>query len=471
MSVTLRAGAAMVDVTPAAGTHLGGTWGTLRAAETITERLHARALVFQQGDRKLCIIQPDLEIIVEPYTSRIREAVSAGCGIAPDAIMVHLPQPHSTPPVGNFLIDRDFPHIPPEHEYLRGAQSAYCDYAVGKMIEAAILAHENLQPVQIAAGSAARDDLAFNRRGVLRDGTVGMPWLYSQRDKPLGATEYRCLEGPMDPEVGVFCVRNRDMDMVAMLLHYTCHPVNVFARVLHTVSPDWPGAWAEEMQARFGTGCVPLVLNGCCGNINPWPAFQADFTPDHRRMGRELAETSRKVIETLRFSDTAVLDWKVRHLKLPLKQADPADREAAERLLTAHPAPQWQADNPKQVTWEWMDAAMLMSVELERERTGGTCDYEIQVLRVGDVAFVGLPGEPFVEAQLAIKIGSPTYPTYVAHGTTDYAGYIAPLASYARGGHEIRTTPAKWAKLEPGALEQIQQAAIEVLEEVFTSEA
>jgi hypothetical protein len=115
-----------------------------------------------------------------------------------------------------------------------------------------------------------------------------------------------------------------------------------------------------------------------------------------------------------------------------------------------------------------MDAAMLMSVILERERTP-EYDYEIQVFRVGTTAFVGLPGEPFVEGQLAIKLGSPAYPTYVAHGTTDYAGYIAPRESYSRGGHEIRATPSKWAKLEAGSLEIIVENAIEVLKEVFQS--
>jgi neutral ceramidase len=122
--------------------------------------------------------------------------------------------------------------------------------------------------------------------------------------------------------------------------------------------------------------------------------------------------------------------------------------------------------DPKHVTWEWMDAAMIVSVELERRRSPNY-EYEIQVLRLGEIALVGLPGEPFAAGQLAIKIGSPTWPTYVAHGTSDYAGYIAPRDAYARGGHEIRDTPAKWAKLAPGSLETLVEAAIATLKEVF----
>ena len=137
------------------------------------------------------------------------------------------------------------------------------------------------------------------------------------------------LEGPTDPEVGMVCLRDEELKMNAMLLHFTCHPVNVFATQHYTVSPDWPGVWCAGMQEECGETCVPLVLNGCCGNINPWPAFHADFVPDHRRMGRALAETSRHILSSLTFEEEATLDARVKIVPLPLKKADTADRAAA----------------------------------------------------------------------------------------------------------------------------------------------
>ena len=465
-SVGLRAGSATVDLTPKAGAHLGGTWGVLRDARVIAERLFARATVFLKGERKLCLIAPDLEIVTRKYSERIRAEVHARCGIEPEAVMVHLPQPHSTPPLGNFILDDDFPDIPSEHEYLRGSQSEYCEFAVQKIVECVEKADAGLEAVQVAAGRAVRDGLAFNRRGVTRDGGIVMPWLFSSQKQPLGPTEICYLEGPTDPEVGVFCVRDREMRMRSMLLHFTCHPVNVFALTKHVVSPDWPGTWAAEMQRLYGPECVPLILNGCCGNINPWPAFEPDFMPDHRRMGHELAATAEKVAHSLSFTDEVDLDWQVRHVKLPLKEAGAEDLAAARELLREHPNPIWLDGTPPKVKAEWMDAAMLLCVERERERDPDYA-YEIQVLRIGDVAIVGLPGEPFVEGQLAIKVGSPAAFTFVAHGTTDYAGYIAPTHAYPRGGHEIRTKPAKWAKLEAGALEKIVESTQDMLRQLF----
>ena len=76
-----------------------------------------------------------------------------------------------------------------------------------------------------------------------------------------------------------------------------------------------------------------------------------------------------------------------------------------------------------QVDMTWYRAAMLVSVDLQRQREKHI-DYEIQVLRIGNAVIVGLPGEPFVEGQLAIKQASPATRTIVAHCANQYVGYI-----------------------------------------------
>ena len=73
-----------------------------------------------------------------------------------------------------------------------------------------------------------------------------------------------------------------------------------------------------------------------------------------------------------------------------------------------------------------------------------------------------------MEGQLAIKIGSPAYPTYVAHGTSQYVGYIPVKHAFAHGGHEVNCS--YWAKLAPEALEMIVDTAVHLIKEVFTCE-
>jgi len=468
MGEILKAGAAQVDITPKAGTHLAGAGtGIHRPAQSILDPLYAKAVVFEVNGRKVCFLALDVLCITREYTTFIRKAAAERFGFEPDAVMVHSLQIHSAPSCGGLMLDPDFPlQLPPEYEYLTGAETEYSEYAAKRAVEAIEMANKSLRPVKIGVGSGICGDIAFNRRAVMWDGKVAMPGLYSNREKPLGPTEIRYMEGPIDPEVGVFCARDDDMKMVAMLLHYTCHPVNVFATEQNVVSSDWPGAWSKKMQEVYGKGCVPLVLNGCCGNINPWPPFTPDFVPDHRRMGEKLADMSRKVIGKMKFEDSTILGWKIHHIELPYRKIPKRRQREVEKILSEYPRPKWSENDPGRIDLNWFRAASTKSIDYCRRRWP-KFPYEVQVLRVGDTVFVGLPGEPFVEGQLAIKIGSPANFTYIAHMTSHYVGYIPTKEAYRRGGHEANEYCTYWAKLAPEALDMIVDAAVDLLNEMF----
>jgi len=460
----MRAGAAQVDITPPAGTHLAGGVGVYRPAQAVADPLHARALVLEQDGRRVAIVTLEVTIITQPWTDRIRAAGEA-LGIPGQAIMVHAVQTHSAPSVGNFLLDDDLGGVPEGAEWVRAGEPTYYEQATAGAIRALQQAAASLEEVEVAAGSAMCDGLAHNRRGVTRDGSVVMPWLYSSQAHPLGPTHLRYLEGPTDREVGVVAFRNAAGRMVALLLHFTCHPVNVFAQVPNlVVSADWPGMWCDQMRRRCGEQCVPLVINGCCGNINPWPPFQPNFHPDHKRMGLTLAEAAEQVLYRLSFAPTEALEGRTQVVRLPLRAPEAEALAQARQVLEEHPEVQWEGESRTKVAGDWMRAALTMSVHLLREREG-SLPYEIQALRVGETALVGLPGEPFVEGQLAIKIGSPAYPTYVAHCTTQYVGYLPTREAFARGGHEVNLS--YWAKVAPGSLETVVEQAIGLLREVF----
>lgn len=455
----LQAGAAEVDITPKAGIHLAGDVGRWRPAKLALDPLFARALVLESGGKRLCLVVLDLTIVTEEYTDLIREEAARRFGLEPSAIMVHATQTHTAPSLGHFMFDESFP-TPPDVPWLRGGDPHYFDFAVERILEAIQHATLCLEPVRVGIGSGIEGRLAFNRRAVMNNGKVAMPGPCWQ--SPLGPTYIRYLEGPIDPEVGIVCFQNASLKMVAMLLHYTCHPVNVFPKPL--VSADWPGAWAAEMKKAFGQDCVPLVINGCCGNINPWNPFDPDYIPDHQRMGRMLAETAGKVIETLTFEDSALLDWRVTHLNIPIREVEPELLAEAKSVLAEHPEPLWSESEPHRVEWRWMKAASVMSVHLRRQRAP-ELDYEIQAFRVGRTAIVGLPGEPFVEGQLRIKMASPTFPTYIAHCVNEYVGYLPTREAFLRGGHEVETR--YWAKLVPEALDMVVAATTDLLSELF----
>jgi hypothetical protein len=183
-------------------------------------------------------------------------------------------------------------------------------------------------------------------------------------------------------------------------------------------------------------------------------------------MGNVLAERAGAVIREMRFSEVRHLDWRLRRVPLALRAAshDPERVSKAERVLAEHPEPVWSSTKPGTIDPQWFQAASIYSVELMRRRSP-TLAYEIQAFRVGDTAFVGLAGEPFVEGQLAIKIASPTTYTFLAHATTHYVGYVPTRDAHERGGHEVDFS--YWAKLAPGALDVVIENATDMLKEMF----
>ena len=455
----MRAGAAQVEITPRAGTQLSGHIGTYRPARFVRDPLFAKALVLESGGRMLCFLALDVTIVTRPYTEQIRKRAHEAFGLDPNAIMVHATQTHSAPALGGFMLDPDF-ELEPQHEWLRGQDESFNRATIDGCIDAIRKAIESLVSVQVGVGSGIEGRLAFNRRAVLRNGSVGMPgrvWPDS-----LGPVNIRYLEGPIDPELGVVCFREDTLAVPAMLFSYTCHPVHVFPSL--DVSADWPGALCAEAVQRHGSRCVPLVLNGACGNINPWPPYDPDYVEDHRQMGREMYRTVERVLASLEFECTDHLDWAVSRIKIPFRDLDPNEVRAARKRMEEAPKPAWVNDRETAVDADWMRSAMFygLTLQIEREKK---LEYEIQAFRVGDTAFVGLPGEPFVEGQLQIKLASPAHFTYVVHCTTQYIGYIPIPEAIPRGGHEARTS--YWSKLAPEALDLVVNGAVETLKKLF----
>jgi hypothetical protein len=464
----IRTGSTQVSITPPLGTHLAGFGaGVHRPAKKVLDPLYAKALVVEAGGRRIAILALDVICITAEYTQKIRDAART-LGFEPEAVMVHAMQNHSAPSIGWLMLNPDFPiALRPETEYITGSEQAYCDFAVPRAIEALKAAVQKLAPVEVAYGRGMVPNMAFNRRGISLKGSIQMPWFYSGKKYPLGPA-LRYMEGPDDPEVGVIAFRSQDLKLQATLLNFTCHPVNLFATRREVISADWPGAWAAALKSFFGKDTTFIVLNGCCGNINPWPPMTPDFYPDHRRMGTALAEMSRKVMERMQFAEVQNVGWRLRRIPLPYREVPKARLQEVERILKRHPRPVWNRDKSA-VTNEWFLAASTRSIEYCRRRMPEFL-YEAQVLRVGDAFVVGLSGEPFIEGQLAIKTQAPLPYVQIAHMCSHYTGYLPTKSAALRGGHEANAHCTYWAKLAPEALDIVVQNVKEMMKELTADE-
>jgi neutral ceramidase len=268
----------------------------------------------------------------------------------------------------------------------------------------------------------------------------------------------------MDPEVGVMLFSGTRGQPLAAVLHHTCHPVHGYP--LRWISAGWPGAWCNGVRELLGGNCITMVVNGFCGNIHHCNHLDPDYRADYQDMGRKLTETTATVLTRLTPVESPLLDARFRALQIPMRSPSAQELHEAQQLLAANPEPLWKDAGKTSVEWDWVYAATRIDLAAYVRRT--PCfDYPIQVFRLGHTALVSVPGEPFVEEQLRIKLASPAAFTFMAHMSNTYVGYIPTVQAFARGGYETRTGAG--SKLVPEALGMIGDAVLIMLKELFAS--
>lgn len=451
----LLTGVGEADITPFMGCQIDGNIGVPRPTEDVLTPLYARALVLQQDDRTFCFLSLDLLAITKDAASQVRKMAAEQFSLPPHAVAIHVTQCHSAPSMGHIMLTDRLPAV---HKYpwLRGSHPDYVPHALRGIQQAIATAMSSLQVVDVAWGCGLEGRAAFNRRTVMRDGTAEM----GLGGRTIDQVSH--IEGPIDPEVGVATFTADDGRILAALLHFTSHPVHWLPH--RTIHADWPGAWSDKVRAALLPDAVPLIVNGCCGNVIHHSLLDQTREDTPQSMGALLTQTTRKTMDDMRKIHAPMLDWRRTVIELPYRDFPPEIFKDAHRLIDEHPEPMWKPDAPDRVDWNWCFAASLLDVE-ELIAAGKPFEYEIQAVRIGDLAMVVLMGEPFVEGQLEIKQRSPALRTFVAHMANGYAGYIPTPQAIKRGGYETR--PSMGSKFAPEALALIVNASVKLLDELF----
>lgn len=453
MDLTLHIGVAETTINPRLGMQIDGNIGAYRPAQFLLGDLYARALVLQKGETRFLLLSLDLLAVTAEWSTAIRDFAAGECGFDRDAVAVHVVQNHSAPSLGHIMLS-DRLAAARTYPWIRGSDPDYGPLAMEKIKPLIRAALANLQPVRLLFGSALESRVAFNRRTVMRDGSAQMCG---------SGPQALHREGPSDPEVGVALFTTPALHTLAALLHHTCHPVHWHPH--HAIHGDWPGAWVEEVRATLLPHAIPLVLNGCCGNVIHHDALNPHREDTPQSMARLLTDAVRTALTQSCFShDDPVLAYQTIRFDIPFRQFPKKVFEDARQLIETHPEPMWTDDTRTRFKWDWAFAASLLDLE-HVLASQHAFEYEIQALRLGDLAILVLPGEPFVEAQLEIKQRSPARRTFVAHMSNRYVGYIPTPEALRRGGYE--TTPSSGSKLAPEALQMITDQSVALLKRLY----
>jgi len=309
--------------------------------------------------------------------------------------------------------------------------------------DAIIGAHANLKPATLRLGEEYEDRLAFNRRFRMKDGRV----VFNPKKQD---PDILGPDGPIDPQLNVLRVDDEAGQPLAILANYAMHP-DVMGG--NEVSADFPGESSRIVSSIYESKPLVIYMQGAAGNLNHRDLGNPDpqkGPAEVKRIARILAgkilaasELSQPVEGQPLAVSSAILDIAYAHLTDELR----AKAEATRKNPDAHIFDVSQADQIENYKLDGKKAAV-----------------EVQAIRIGDTALVGIPGEYFVEYGLNIKEFSPFDQTFISELANNAFGYIPTLDAFYPGTYE--TMPIVSATLEPSAGVQIANAAGKLLRQL-----
>lgn len=442
---TLKIGIAEVNYTPEVGLDLVGNYrGDDYASRGVHDSLYAKALVASDGKgEKVAVLTIDICLLPKEPVGFMRTYIASKTDIKPENVMIMCTHTHSGPPSDLTA--------PKAKEYLTKAAGAV------------ILANERLKSTVLSVGRSKESRISHNRRLKCKDGTTHMCW---EKFEPGFAIE---PWGSIDPDV-ITLSFEQEGKPAGVLVNFGCHATTLTGNNW-LYSADYPGYLAEAIKRVRGQDFISLFCNGCCGNVT-----QVDYRigfPDTfqecQRIGYILGVSALEAIrnEEVVSSDKIAVSKEM----VPLSRIDITDEQLAwakaiMKKVEKEGMPPIQADGipDAQYAKDWIEM---------RKNQDVIDSVEVMVIRIGDVAFVGLPGEIFNEFGIDIKAKSPCKNTIVTGLTNDERAYFPTAVSFTQGpkgftpyitGYE--TTPGS-TLYEIGAGEKLAESAIAQLKRIF----
>lgn len=444
-----QVGTARVCITPDVGMpYLGYGWDRQDPFLGVHDDLWAKALVIDDGERTAALIACDM-IGFPPaaFADSVREQVALHTAIPGGHVMLSASHTHSShASIDLSTLDLDWPWVRELAQSMAGA---------------AIAAWQQKQPAVVKVGSGEIHGISENRRVIRSDGNVYRNW----DNAAPGAVVRR---GPIDPEVGVLLAQRPDGAPLAVLCNFTAHPICAMSQSL--VSADFPGFAMAAVEAALGPGVTALFTQGACGDVNP-PVVRRN-TRDAREVGLQLGGEVLRVAASLLPDDVPAERCHVQVDSRCVEWAYRTDLPSRPDADSAYASVKAQVEQLERNGAAAGDVraeinrrrVVLEQYELTRNDARQE-EGEVQVMAIGDSAWVGVPGELFCRMGLDLKQQSPFARTYIVGYANCYQGYFPTPIAYEEGGYEVNM--GRWSRFTAAAGESVQETALELLNSLY----
>ena len=370
-------------ITPEVGMTIAG-YGPFDTTSRIVDDLVVSMLALDDGEQKALILGYDLIGMDEEIIDTIRSKAAAALEIPEDHVILSCTHTHMGPHTRTLASRPETLNKPYVEMLIRWTLEG-----ISHLKDAFIEVDTYFYSMKVDANT--------NRRFIGRDNRG--KFFPHCRDMEALADEY------CDKELGLLLFFDRETRTpVEVLANYAAHPLASHAPGLgsHSISPDFPGYLRRFVKYESGADCI--FLSGAAGDMFPKDSETGQAAA--KKMGEQLCTAIMLALCDARrqASRFKLEDPKIKALRTRC--------EVNKRMDKTHHG--------------------LQPYYQEKEKFA----LPLQFLSIGDIAFVGVPGELLAELGQEIKWHSPFRKTFILYASTAYFDYLCHGNALVSGGYE-----------------------------------
>lgn len=388
--------------------------------------LKSSVFIIEDSGRKLALLTTHWLAHYYKFSNLVRSRVAEALGIPFDQVVLFSSHNHCVVKLNENQYHLG--HYDPTESI---AESDLTDEGTELMhgfIDNAVALDKQLQPVTVHYGIGSERRITHNRKGRRADGST---YLMREEDRLLLGEDF-C--GDIDDETFVIAFHDHNNTPVAMLTHFTGHPVTAYHCDAPVVHGEFPQIACDDLSAEYG-GIPVGFLQGCAGDTNSKGLLAATPAEENAaratRYGRMLGDTFIRVASQLQPSTSTRMQFGWLPVTMPFTAVPP--RSELEARLAAAEDFIRRCDAGETGTTRYCDGLNFPTnmtvpyrkalIEPIRKWLNWALDFhrnncphkapthiEIPVFAtcLGDVGIVGLQCEPLLGIGRQIKAASPT---------------------------------------------------------------
>ena len=447
----LKVGFAAVNANPPLGIPVAGYY-VPRFAQGFLNDIMVNALVLECGDKKIALISVDNCSIKAELSKPWMEEIEAVTGIPKDNIFLSATHTHTGPQIhatGNKEEDKLI--------------CAYASFLGQRIVNAAQLALADTKPAKMGyIYGWAPERVAYIRRYMMKDGTT-------MTCPPIDDPNIDHALGTLDQRVNVLRF-DREGGETIVLVNYGLHADTTNGDM---ISADWP-SWMAKTLDKALDGVKTIFFNGAEGdvgstNVHPSSGDMNDTeisfdnemkSPGMARfVGRAIAGSVLQVYDKVCYVDVDSIDIMKKTVVVPSNMPKPEELPLAKQYW------QWHLEGRDDlIPYEAMELTTVVTEAMRmvmHEHGPETYDVNLTAVKIGPVAMLGMPGEPFTDIGVEIKKAEGwdlVLPVCLTNGSIRY---FPMQSAFDEGGYEARSCFFK-----AGVAERIIDGALELLSEI-----